>query len=59
MEKLKINKLIIVFFMSVAALLVFSVPVNAEDIEFRNVRINGQLLPLVPEYTDASQLRTD
>ena len=33
--------------------------VNAEDIEFRNVRINGQLLPLVPEYTDASQLRTD
>lgn len=32
---------------------------NAENIRFENVRINGKLLPEVPQYTDASQLATD
>ena len=33
--------------------------VNTEDIHFKNVRINGSLLPEVPEDTAAAQLRTD
>lgn len=32
---------------------------NAENIRFENVRINGELLPEEPLYTDASQLATD
>lgn len=33
--------------------------VNTEDIHFKNVRINGVLLPEVPDDTAAAQLRTD
>jgi len=33
--------------------------VNAENILFKNVQINGQLLPQEPLHTEASQLRTD
>lgn len=33
--------------------------VNTEGISFRNVKINGIMLPETPEETEASQLRTD
>ena len=33
--------------------------VNTEDISFDHVSINGQVLPRVPDDTEASQLRTD